>query len=283
MPEQATRADTGSAIRAARLDAGLTLRRLATAINVSTGTMSAIENGKVGVTVDRLSHISDALGVPAARLVRPRRAAVNTATPQPPAEGSGWRSFDDINLDSVLASAVEVFRETGYHGATMRLIATGADISVAGIYHHYPSKKHLLIELISRAHADLGWRLNAAAADAAGAAGGFSNMVEALVLFREERRALAFVMVTESYRAGVPLAGGSDPDNGDIRATLQAAALQAVESGSFGNTEPELAVDAILTMCLAPPSWTGADQASDPAELARDYARLALSMMQYRH
>lgn len=289
MPEHPRRSDSGAVVRSARLEAGLTLRQLASAIEVSTGTMSAIENEKVGLTVDRLRHIAEVLGFPPTHLLRPQRteasrgpSKMSQSQPQPTA--SEWRRFGELDLDPVLSSAVEVFRDTGYHGATMRLIASGADISVAGIYHHYPSKKHLLVELITRAHDDLRWRLEAAA-DGADAAEGFANMVEALVLFREERRALAFVMVTEASRAEAlaDAAPGPGPEHGDIRETLERAAYRAVQAGEFGVPEPHLAINAILTMCLAPSTWLEPETPTAPATLARAYADLALSMMQHRH
>src|SRR5699024_2219347 len=206
MPEQARSVDSGAAIRTARIRTGRTLRALAASIGVSVGTMSAIENGKVGLTVDRLRLIAHTLDVPPANLLIPDQTAAPTThgdrRPAPPA-GPDWRRFEELDLDPVLSSAVEVFCDTGYHGATMRMIAAGAGISVAGIYHHYPSKKRLLVALLDTAHQDLVWRLQAAAAAGSDAGRGFANMVEALVLFRERRRELAFVMIAETSRADV--------------------------------------------------------------------------------
>ncbi len=285
MPEQVTNAHSGAAVRAARLETGQTLRQLAASIGVSVGTMSAIENGKVGLTVDRLRLIAEALGIPPSHLLRPERPETSREPtrvlhPESPSPPSAWRIFDDLALGPLLASAVEVFRDTGYHGATMRLIAAGADISVAGIYHHYPSKKHLLLELISRANEDLRWRLEAAA-EGNNAAKGFANMVEALVLFREQRRSLAFVMVTEASRAEILAGAAPGTDHDDLRAMFERVAHRAIQSRQFRVAEPHLAIGAILTMCLAPSSWIDTATA-EPRSLARTYADLALSMMQYR-
>lgn len=287
MPEQATSADSGAVVRAARLEAGRTLRQLAAAIGVSVGTMSAIENGKVGLTVDRLRHIAEALDVPPSHLLRPHGPSASrktSANPRPRSRpsASAWRLFGQLDLDPVLASAVEVFRDTGYHGATMRLIAAGADISVAGIYHHYPSKKHLLTELIGRAHEDLRWRLEAADADSTDAVEGFANMVEALVLFREMRRSLAFVMVTEASRAEILAGSLPGPGQSDIHGVFERSAYRAVQTGKFGISEPRLAINAVLTMCLAPSTWIEPVTTTEPDDLARAYAKLALSMLQYR-
>ncbi|MBX6169035.1 MAG: helix-turn-helix transcriptional regulator, partial [Thermobispora bispora] len=67
----------GRAIRRARRDRGISLRELARLVGVSPGTISAIENGKTGITIARLSRIASALGVPPAALLEeppPERA-----------------------------------------------------------------------------------------------------------------------------------------------------------------------------------------------------------------
>jgi AcrR family transcriptional regulator len=50
--------------------------------------------------------------------------------------------------DKVLAAAVQLFAEYGYHAATMREIARIAGIQAASIYYHYASKQTLLVEVM---------------------------------------------------------------------------------------------------------------------------------------
>jgi AcrR family transcriptional regulator len=50
--------------------------------------------------------------------------------------------------DKILAAAVELFAEYGYHAATMREIAQIAGIQAASIYYHYPGKQTLLVEIM---------------------------------------------------------------------------------------------------------------------------------------
>ena len=50
--------------------------------------------------------------------------------------------------DKILAAAVQLFAEYGYHAATMRDIAQIAGIQSASIYYHYPSKQTLLVEIM---------------------------------------------------------------------------------------------------------------------------------------
>lgn len=272
MVEQPVRGDGGAAVRAARKQAGVTLRRLAADIGVSVGTMSAIENGKVGLTVERLQQIARSLDVPPGRLLAPPAEPVAAA---PPGTGD-WRYFGPLDLDPVLRSAIEVFDELGYHGATMRLIAAGADISVAGIYHHYPSKQRILVALLDLAHEDLDRRLTEAGEDPDPLTA-FSQMVEAFTLFHIERRRLASIMVTEMRRVEEPDRSRLTASTAGWQDRLTAAARRAAGVEVSGSDGFEVATAAIIGMCLAVPYWTPAD--SDGRSLARQYAGLALGMI----
>lgn len=50
--------------------------------------------------------------------------------------------------EHILASAVQLFAQYGYHAAPLRDIARLAGIQAASIYHHYPNKQSLLIEIM---------------------------------------------------------------------------------------------------------------------------------------
>src|SRR5437879_6899855 len=50
--------------------------------------------------------------------------------------------------EKVLVAAVQLFAEYGYHAAPLRDIARLAGIQAASIYHHYPNKQSLLVEIM---------------------------------------------------------------------------------------------------------------------------------------
>lgn len=55
----------------------------------------------------------------------------------------------------ILAAAVQLFAKYGYHAASMRDIARDSGIQAASIYHHYPSKQALLVEIMDTHMRDL--------------------------------------------------------------------------------------------------------------------------------
>jgi AcrR family transcriptional regulator len=56
-----------------------------------------------------------------------------------------------ISRDQILESSAQVFRQKGYHGASMADIADSVGLQKATLYHHFGSKQEILAELLNRA------------------------------------------------------------------------------------------------------------------------------------
>lgn len=56
-----------------------------------------------------------------------------------------------LRRDDILQAAAQIFREKGYHAASMRDIAEAVHLQKASLYHHLQSKQELLLELLDRA------------------------------------------------------------------------------------------------------------------------------------
>lgn len=76
MAKQSNTQHPGIALRAARIEQGLTLRALAAKIDMPFSTLSKLENGKMAMTYDKLVRLAQGLGVDLGSLV------TGTATPQ---------------------------------------------------------------------------------------------------------------------------------------------------------------------------------------------------------
>ena len=57
----------------------------------------------------------------------------------------------DRKQDRVLAAAAAVFADRGFHRASVRDVVAEAGMSLAGLYHYFPSKAGLLHEITLRA------------------------------------------------------------------------------------------------------------------------------------
>ncbi|QZA08041.1 TetR family transcriptional regulator [Mycolicibacter heraklionensis] len=277
----------GTAIRAARRARGLTVRELARSLRVSPATVSAIENGKTGISVSRLHECAAALGVTPAQILA---GTVSPPAPIPedaPADvaDSGhrdWRRFPPLALDSVLAAAIDAFVETGYHGSTMRDISARAGMSVPGIYHHYPDKQTLLVAILDLTMTELHWRVNAARAEAATGLHEVRLVVEALALFHTHRQKLAFIGASEMRSLTATNRQRIADSRNQLQHTLDAGIDRAARERDVDVADVldrRIAGRAITTMCTSLPQWFNADGPATPEETARTYADFAVSLL----
>jgi AcrR family transcriptional regulator len=56
-----------------------------------------------------------------------------------------------MTRDDILDAAAQVFRQKGFHGASMSNIAEAVNLQKASLYHHVSSKQEILLALLERA------------------------------------------------------------------------------------------------------------------------------------
>jgi len=56
-----------------------------------------------------------------------------------------------VTREDILDAAAQVFRQKGFHGASMSDIAEAVNLQKASLYHHVSSKQEILLELLDRA------------------------------------------------------------------------------------------------------------------------------------
>ncbi len=56
-----------------------------------------------------------------------------------------------MTRDDILDAAAQVFRQKGFHGASMNDIAEAVSLQKASLYHHVSSKQEILLALLDRA------------------------------------------------------------------------------------------------------------------------------------
>jgi len=284
----AAASNPGTAVRQLRTARGISLRGLAAQVGVSPATISAIENGKTGISIQRLQQIATALAVPAASLVgdslvgdSPAPPPRSTTASSVPLATGNWREFAPLPIDPVLAAAIKAFVATGYHGASMRSIAQFANMSVPGVYHHYPSKQDLLVKILDITMADLHWRLQRARDEGNDPVARVALVVEALALFHTRRSDLSFIGASEMrsleprhYRR---IARFRD----DVQDLLDTEIAAAITAGGLAVNHRLDAGKAIATMCTALVQWFQPGGRITPEQIAKEYAQFALRILGY--
>jgi AcrR family transcriptional regulator/DNA-binding XRE family transcriptional regulator len=268
----------GRRVRSARTSRGVTLRRLAADLHVSAATLSAVENGRTGLSAVRLTRVASLLDVPVEQLLR------DDAVPKAAGDAHtrSWRHYPPLELEPPLAGALDAFLELGYAGATMREIGRRAGLSVPGLYHHHASKQVLLVALLELAMADLLWRSRAARSEGDAPVARFRLLVECLVLFHTHRRELGFIGASEMRSLEPAARARVTAARTEQQRMVDDEVLLGCHDGSFRTPRPREAARAVVTMCTALPSWFSPDGPATPAQIAASYVEFALDLVQWQ-
>jgi len=182
--------------------------------------------------------------------------------------------------EPILQAAVDNFARRGYHGTSIRDIARDADVTVASIYNHFPSKQHLLQEIMRTVLIDtIDATRIAIARVASGPAAQLDALMQAWVTFHAERRAEALIGASEirslddeGRRVVVAL---RDEQEWIFREIVE----RGLASGAFSISYPRDAVRVLIAMGTSVPSWYRPGEGLQPGEVAARYVALARSLM----
>ncbi|HEU5265878.1 MAG TPA: TetR/AcrR family transcriptional regulator [Jatrophihabitans sp.] len=180
----------------------------------------------------------------------------------------------------LLAAATRHFAERGYHGTSVRDIAKDADMTVAGLYHHFRSKQELLKAImLSTLHEELARTKRAVAEAGDHPADQLRALVIVWLRFHTERQAEALIGSSE-LRSLEPDARAAvvalrDEQEGLFRKVIK----RGRALGTFDVDEPVEAARAIVTMGSAAGHWYTPRGRLTPQKLGERYAVLALKLV----
>ncbi|WP_063775053.1 TetR/AcrR family transcriptional regulator [Streptacidiphilus anmyonensis] len=184
----------------------------------------------------------------------------------------------------ILRAGLELFAEAGFAGTSIRRIAAAVGINSATLYAHYPSKEHVLAELVRIGHQELHDRLSEAVARAEddGAAARLTALVRAHVLVHTDFPLLAVVTNSELHALSPELAAPSLELRTDCRRLLLDVLERGSWEGEFAVEDLRLAATAISALGVQVAHWFGPDQSYGREQVADQYARFALRIAEAR-
>lgn len=190
---------------------------------------------------------------------------------------AGARGRQTSSKDSILAAAIDNFEKLGYHGTSMRDIARDAGITVASIYHHFPSKQEILQDIMVRVLSDALTQTRRALMEAGTAASAqLAAVMRAWVLFHTHRRSEARIGASE-IRSLDPQGRRTVIELRDEQERLFRDVIErGVVQGEFATTHPHEATWAVITMGNTVASFFRSTGPLSPEQLADIYANLAL-------
>ena len=183
----------------------------------------------------------------------------------------------------VLDAARDLFYERSIHGASMRDIATRANVSLSTLYSYFESKEGLIREVQVRAA-----RVHRDAIDAVLAAAREPDFALLCAAFRMH------VLLQMSAAKEAVIASGAVGGLGythfmvDVRTLMsiyeerfQALARQLAERGEIGSANLRVKIRMLLTTGDAVRSWFHQDQALSPEEVADIFVDICCATLRY--
>ncbi|MDL5158886.1 TetR family transcriptional regulator [Actinomycetospora termitidis] len=166
------------------------------------------------------------------------------------------RPGDEPTAAALLAAAVEVMAVNGYHGSSVRDIASAAGTSPAVLYHHYESKQGLLVRLCDRG-LDVLLRATEDALDDAGPdpADRLGAIVEAHVRVHMDSQRESLIGNSELRALEAPGRALVVAKRDAQQRLFDRVVRDGVRSGRFTTAHPDEASRFITTACTGVATW----------------------------
>ncbi|GII85178.1 TetR family transcriptional regulator [Sphaerisporangium siamense] len=177
----------------------------------------------------------------------------------------------------ILQEALRLFAERGFHGTSIRDLADACGIRSATLYAHYPTKEHVLAELIRIGHEDHRDRL--LRAEGADPVSRLRAVVRAHVLAHAEHPLLAVVATNELHALSPEMAAPALLIRADARQLMYDILDEGLAQGLFEMPDTFLVLNAISGMGIRVANWYGTGVPYTPQEIADAYADLALRVV----
>lgn len=201
------------------------------------------------------------------------RIATNTTALPPGVTPKGARG-------KILNAALSLFAHYGYGGTSVRDICGEAGVQATTLYSHYPSKEHVLAEIIKLAHEEHFQRLrNAMLESQPEPRAQLSSLVRAHVMSHCEYAMLAVVASAELHVLSKTFSGPIVA----IRTQSESLLVEIIERGLrlrlFDVPDVYLALRAIGGMGLRVAFWYEPNCGKTPEQVAEVYAEFALRLV----
>jgi AcrR family transcriptional regulator len=157
--------------------------------------------------------------------------------------------------ERILAAAVQLFAQYGYHAATMRDIARISGIQAASIYYHYASKQALLVEIMDTHMHNLNANLQRIMQEATTIEQRLHEAIANHIRLHTTYKAEFFIIDTEIRALEEEQRGVILPLRDKYEMLLQGLLREGMEQGIFRQVDIKIASYALIAMCTEVATW----------------------------
>jgi AcrR family transcriptional regulator len=182
-----------------------------------------------------------------------------------------------MTREDILEAAAQVFRQKGFHGASMNDIADAVYLKKASLYHHVTSKQEILLELLDRALQLLLERISPIANQDISADKKLRLMIQEYLQILVENIDLATVLLFEHRSLDRRQHARHVPNRDRFELLWKDVLAEGVEAQLFRCENPGLTTRALLGQLNWTITWYRPDGTLTIDEIAAQYSDLLLN------
>ena len=182
-----------------------------------------------------------------------------------------------MTRDDILEAAAQVFRQKGFHGASMADIAEAVSLQKASLYHHVSSKQEILFELLDRALEMLLDRISPIARLDLPADERLCQMIREYLQILAENMDLSAVLLFEHRSLEGRQHARHVPNRDKFENLWREVLKDGVRSKQFGCDDIPLTARALLGIMNWTITWYRPDGSLTIKQIADSYTRLLLN------
>ncbi|HSK88022.1 MAG TPA: TetR/AcrR family transcriptional regulator [Anaerolineales bacterium] len=182
-----------------------------------------------------------------------------------------------MTRDDILEAAAQVFRQKGFHGASMANIAEAVNLQKASLYHHVASKQEILLALLDRALELLLERISAISVRELPADQKLREMIRAYLQILTENIDLSAVLLFEHRSLERKQHARHVPNRDKFEALWRNVLEEGVAAKLFKCDDPALTTRALLGIMNWTLTWYRPNGSLAIDEIADHYSNLLLN------
>ena len=181
-----------------------------------------------------------------------------------------------MNRDDILDAAAQVFRQKGFHGASMSDIAGALDVQKSSLYHHVSSKQEILRALLDRAVIMLTDHISSISTQSISADQKLRQMIRAYLSALSENADLTAVLLFEHRSLDKKSHTRHVPQRDKFEGLWRDVLNEGVQTKVFNCKDTGMAVRALMGVMNWTLTWYHPDGGKSIEQVADEYADLML-------
>jgi AcrR family transcriptional regulator len=182
-----------------------------------------------------------------------------------------------MTRNDILEAAAQVFRQKGFHGASMNDIADAVNLQKASLYHHVSSKQEILVEILEQALQLLLERISVITNQDIPADKKLQLMIREYLQILVDNIDLATVLLFEHRALERRQQSRHIPNRDKFESLWRDAITEGVNAKTFQCEDPALTARALLGLLNWTITWFDPDGPKTIEQIADNYSKMLLN------